>query len=241
MTLRSAFERCSSPVILSSPSSSRTHLTDDVRLIRLEDQSRLPTRQIQHHLREITIRPSEPRSSIIASIVDVDTLVDESETVGVVEYGVETGHDLVIVVAAEDSGDLGHWPGVGRVHVGTAAVIVCQDAFDRGRLGRRTRYRQMFRPLRSTGSRGRTSLTLSSDTGNHSGPRTRGREGKRATGRHPDQSNRGEVVWATHRDIRIIHYILTSKPVDLIREDTVGSDPMIVHRLPDTRRVLFRL
>jgi len=51
----------------------------------LKDQSRHPLAQIQYHLGEVTICPSEPRSSVITTIPVVDALVDQPQTSGIID------------------------------------------------------------------------------------------------------------------------------------------------------------
>ena len=56
----------------------------NVRLIVVEDQMRLAACEVEQHLREVAVRPREPRAGVRA-VVDVDRLVDETETCSVLQ------------------------------------------------------------------------------------------------------------------------------------------------------------
>jgi hypothetical protein len=94
-----------------------------IRLVILKNQTRLPLRQIENHLGEITVGPCEPRTRVVARVVDLDALVDEAQPGGVVEDQRQAVLDLVVVVGAEDARDLGHGPGEGCVDVRAAGGV----------------------------------------------------------------------------------------------------------------------
>jgi hypothetical protein len=51
---------------------------------------RLPLREIQDHLSKEAVSPCEPRSGVVSAIVDVDTLMDESETISILKRELAT-------------------------------------------------------------------------------------------------------------------------------------------------------
>ena len=71
------------------------------------------------------------RSCVIAVIVNVDTLMDQTKTLRVVEEHVEPSHDLVVIVSTKDSSYLRHWPGeCGIVVRGSARVISTAQGYE---------------------------------------------------------------------------------------------------------------
>ena len=62
-------------------------LAGRVRLAVLENQVRLALREVEEHLCEVAVRPRKPRACV-GAVVDVDGLVDESQTCSVLRRSV---------------------------------------------------------------------------------------------------------------------------------------------------------
>lgn len=88
-----------------------------VRLPRLQNQMWLTLRQVQDHLRKVAICPCEPRTSIYARVVNVDALVNQSQSASILQDSRESLLDLVIVVGAKYARDLAHGPRISGIDV----------------------------------------------------------------------------------------------------------------------------
>lgn len=53
--------------------------TNDVGLVILKDERGLTLRKVQDHLSKVAVGPSEPGTSVVALVVDVDALVDQTQ------------------------------------------------------------------------------------------------------------------------------------------------------------------
>ena len=87
----------------------------------VKDQVRFSLCQVEDHFRKVTVGPGKPGSSVIRRVVNVDTLVNQAETIGVVDNEIQSLGNLLIVVGTINAGYLRHWPWVGQVDVGAAA------------------------------------------------------------------------------------------------------------------------
>lgn len=77
--------------------------TYHVRGVVLEDKSGLSLRQIQDHLSEVTVGPSELGPCVVTRVVDVDALVYEAQAKGIVKDDGQAVLDLSVVVCTKDT------------------------------------------------------------------------------------------------------------------------------------------
>lgn len=83
----------------------------------------LSLRQVQDHFRKVAVCPSEPWTSVHARIVNVDALVDQSQSACILQDNCKSLLDLVIVVGAEYARNMAHGPRISGIDMGAATSL----------------------------------------------------------------------------------------------------------------------